>query len=96
MQQLCRLKLDWDDTAPDELRQKWLDWIVEMPLLKDQQIRRCLKPQEDSGKFTTELHYFSDASESAYGAVCYVKLCFEDGTNQVSFLIGKSRLAPIS
>ena len=95
MQQLCRMKLDWDDAAPDDLKKQWLDWIDEMPLLKDQQIRRCLKPPQASGTFTTELHYFSDASESAYGAVCYVKLSFEDGTNQVSFLIGKSRLAPI-
>ena len=95
MQQLCRMKLGWDDAAPEDLKKRWLDWIDEMPLLKDQQIRRCLKPPQASGTFTTELHYFSDASESAYGAVCYVKLCFEDGTNQVSFLIGKSRLAPI-
>ena len=78
MQQLCRMKLDWDDAAPDDLKKQWLDWIDEMPLLKEQQIRRCLKPQQTSGPFNTELHYFSDASESAYGAVCYVKLSFED------------------
>ena len=95
MQQLCRLKLDWDEPAPDDLKQQWLQWIREMPLLQDQRIHRCLKPEHASGSFTTELHYFSDASEAAYGAVCYVKLRYDDGKIQVSLLIAKSRLAPI-
>ena len=95
MEELCRLKLDWDDPAPENLQEKWLNWIGEMPLLRDHMISRCFRPDHASGESKTELHYFSDASESAYGAVCYVKLCYEDGTSQVSFLIGKSRLAPI-
>ena len=95
MQQLCRLKLDWDEPTPDDLERQWLQWIGEMPLLQDQRIHRCLKPEHASGSFTTELHYFSDASEVAYGAVCYVKLLYDDGKIQVSLLIAKSRLAPI-
>ena len=95
MQQLCRLKLDWDEPAPDDLKQQLLQWIGEMPLLQDQQIHRCLKPEHASCSFMTELHYFSDASEAAYGAVCYVKLRYDVGKIRVSLLIAKSRLAPI-
>ena len=58
MQQLCRLKLDWDELAPDDLKQQWLQWIGEIPLLQDQRIHRCLKPEHASGSFATELHDF--------------------------------------
>ena len=58
MQQLCRLKLDWDEPAPVDLERQWLQWIGEMPLLQDQRIHRCLKPEHASGSFTTELHFF--------------------------------------
>ena len=31
----------------------------------------------------------------AYGAACYIKLKYVDGTVKITFLLGKSRLAPI-
>ena len=54
-----------------------------------------LKPDVRVYEFTTELHLFADASELAYGAACYIKLKYADGTVKVTFLLGKSRLAPI-
>ena len=53
-----------------------------------------MKPEPLDQGFESELHFFADASETAYGAVCYLKVR-DAHTCKVSFLIGKSRLAPI-
>ena len=68
-----------------------------MQLLTSLKIPRCLKPDVAVNEFTVELHLFADASELAYasGAACYIKLKYADGTVKVTFLLGKSRLAPI-
>ena len=95
MQQMCRSGLDWDDPAPEDLEQQWKNWLQEMPMLSSFCVDRCLKPTELKTPFKCELHYFSDASEIAYGAVCYLKIYDECGHQKVSFLMGKSRLAPI-
>ena len=58
-------------------------------------IHRCFKPDSSSEELECELHYFADASEVAYGAVCYLKTQSMDGEIRISFVIGKSRLAPI-
>jgi len=42
-----------------------------------------------------QIHHFSDASSYGYGACSYLRLVDESGSICVSFLMGKSRLAPI-
>ena len=44
---------------------------------------------------TTQIHHFCDASQSAYGAVSYLRLISSDGEIHCFFLNGKSRLAPL-
>ena len=53
-----------------------------------------MKPEILDREMTTELHFVADASEVAYGAVCYLKVRHAEQF-RVSFIIGKSRLAPI-
>ena len=43
----------------------------------------------------TQIHHFSDASESGYGSVAYLRLTSEEGRSHCSFLMGKSRVAPL-
>ena len=43
----------------------------------------------------TELHIFADSSNLAYGAVAYFRVQHENNFT-ASFIIGKSRLAPLS
>ena len=66
-----------------------------MQLLTSLRIPRCLKSDAAGNEFFTELHLFADASEVAYGAACYIKLRYADGTVRITFLLGKSQLAPI-
>ena len=65
-----------------------------MPPLSTIQISRYLKPGVLDQGFESELHFFADALESVYGAVCYLKMK-DDHACKVLFNVRKSRLAPI-
>ena len=43
----------------------------------------------------TELHHFSDASNKGYGQCSYLRLTDEQGKIHCSFVVGKSRVAPL-
>ena len=44
---------------------------------------------------SVKVHYFSDSSEVAYGAFAYLRQVDTSGTIHYSFVVGKSRLAPL-
>ena len=44
---------------------------------------------------STQLHYFADASNRGYGAVTYLRLVDSSGKVTCSFVMGKSRVAPL-
>ncbi len=93
-QQLCRLKLDWDDPLPTELEDPWGRWLADLPKLKVLAVPRCVKPK-GTQIVSAQLHHFSDASELAYGAASYLRLVCSDGSIQVHLMMAKSRLAPL-
>ena len=95
MQDLCRQHLDWDDEAPENIQELWRNWLDDLPALKNVFVPRCVKPEEVRDELKTELHHFCDASEKGYGAVSYLKMSGKDDHFRISFLIGKSRLAPL-
>ena len=55
----------------------------------------CVKPADFERIVTSQIHHFCDASQAAYGAVSYLGLVNQDGRIHCSFLVGKSRLAPL-
>ena len=93
-QQLCRDKYEWDQEIDIKIAQRWEEWLQTLPALTSISIPRCYRPPS-SQPVRAELHHFSDASESGYGAVSYLR--FEDETGQIhcSIVMGKARLAPI-
>ena len=95
LQELCRLKLDWDEAIPESLADKWKEWLCNMSSLCGVTIPRCLKPKCGKQIVNVQLHLFSDASETGYGACAYIRLTDSDGETTVTLLLGKSRLAPI-
>ena len=95
LQDLCRRKLDWDDAIPDEFLNRWKTWLLELPKLEQLKIDRCYKPVNFGELVSSELHHFSDASQSGYGAVTYLRSEDNNGKVKCSFVMGKSRLAPI-
>ena len=58
-------------------------------------VDRCIKPPCFGNVVNSEVHYFSDASQSAYGSVSYLRLVNEEKQVHCALLMSKSRLAPL-
>jgi len=95
LQSLCRENTDWDDPVPDNILPQWEKWRTELPLLENLKFSRCLKPPGFGTPVSTEIHSFSDASDTGIGQVSYLRLTNAENEHHVSFLMGKSRVAPL-
>lgn len=95
LQELCRMKCDWDDPIPSAFQEKWNKWLRDLEKLADFQINRCIKPDGFGKVACAQLHHFSDASEKGYGTVTYIRMQSMDKRIHVSFLYGKARVAPL-
>ena len=94
IQRLWTMQLDWDDELDAEEQEQWEDWLKELPELKNISIPRCMRPTSDEA-LTRELHVFCDASEGAFGAVAYLRVTLPDKTHHCSFVMSKTRVAPL-
>lgn len=94
LQDLCRKNNRWDDEIEDRERLKWQVWLNNLPHLSEFSINRCIIPQDFLNYTDLQLHIFCDASELAYGAVAYLRIAVRNKVH-CSFLLGKSRVAPI-
>ena len=93
LQQMCRDKLSWDDTLPDDLRPLWESWLQDLRNLAEVKIPRCYVPSSFKVQHY-ELHHFADASESGYGECSYLRAVSTSSEVHCSFVMGKSRVAP--
>ncbi|XP_039450458.1 uncharacterized protein LOC120429296 [Culex pipiens pallens] len=92
LQELWYLALEWDALVPPELRTRWFDFCEGLSHLTNFRIDRYAFARKCC---YAELHFFSDASEVAYGAVVYVRSESPDGKIKVSLLTSKSKVAPL-
>lgn len=95
LQELCRQRLGWDDSIPPSAAQEWRNWLKELHQLEHFQVSRCLKPQDFGDVTVAQLHHFTDASENGYGVVTYLVLQNACSQRHSSFVMGKSRVAPL-
>ncbi|XP_074655650.1 uncharacterized protein LOC141909164 [Tubulanus polymorphus] len=95
LQELCRLKLGWDDSIPDRYEAIWLSWLTDISKIEKLAIERCFKPCEFGEVKSVQLHHFSDASEAGYGSVSYIRLLDDRDRIHCSFVTGKSRVTPL-
>ena len=95
LQDLCRTKLDWDDEIDDEFRVRWENWRSQLSALEHFSMNRCVKPDGFGSVISRQIHHFSDASATGYGQVTYLRIENDKGDIHCSFLMGKSRLAPL-
>lgn len=93
MQQLWRVKLEWDDVIPTTLFNRWESIFRTFDNLDDIYLSRWTNQDADSSRL--ELHGFADASNVAYAAVVYLRVQSLSGDVTMSLLTGKSKVAPL-
>ena len=93
MQEVWRSKVDWDDPLPKNIREVWSRWRVEMQAVKKIRIPRCVQAKEVPTDY--QIHAFSDASGSGYGAGIYLRTTYASGRVKINLVIGKARVAPL-
>ncbi|XP_055604331.1 uncharacterized protein LOC129752582 [Uranotaenia lowii] len=83
----------WDDVVDEGLKNKWLKFRSQIQQVDQIKVPRCVLPNNQLKSI--ELHGFSDASKSGYGACAYVRSVDCEDKVSVQLLCSKSRIAPI-
>lgn len=86
---------NWDEPLPEHILTSWETWSSTLKTLEDIHIPRVIV-QYLSKSVRSELWVYSDASEKAIAAVFYPKAFFPDSSTSTGFLLGKSKVAPVS
>nr|XP_055065256.1 uncharacterized protein LOC129447515 [Misgurnus anguillicaudatus] len=95
LQELCKRSIGWDDEMPQSFSRQWSEWLQDLHKLSMVKIDRCIKPKDFGEVKNAQLHHFSDASQCGYGTVSYLRLEDEYKNVKLSFMLGKSRVAPL-
>ena len=88
-------KLGWDDPLPASMIDIWTQWKEELPLLSSHAIPRRLMSSSSSA-LEIQLHGFSDASQTAYGCVIYLRVLHQDTSISVRIVTAKTKVAPLA
>ena len=94
LQELWRLKVDWDDRITKSECKQWEKWKGELVNLEEITIPGCHYPSRYLAK-DIQLHLFCDAPELVCGAVTYIKFEFELEKSHCSSIMSKNRLPSI-
>ncbi|GBM58691.1 hypothetical protein AVEN_256466-1 [Araneus ventricosus] len=92
MQELWRLKLDWNYCLPIQLESQWKRFVTFLSTINSLSIPRYILLDY---ALKIELHGFADASEKAYGAAIYVRCLNNSGEISSNLLCSESRIAPL-
>ncbi len=86
--------MGWDEELEPQALKRWKKWESEFANLFNFAVSRCYIP---GGTMSCQLvmHVFSDASESSYCSVCYIRAVCIDGAIYVAFVTAKNRLTPM-
>lgn len=92
LQDIWRIGTDWDQEVPAAVKERWIAFWADIARLENFRIDRWIGTRSDA---KIQIHGFSDASTTAYGAVIYVRVQQVDGKVTCSLLVSKSRVAPL-
>lgn len=95
LQDVWRIKTDWDEVIDDSLTEKWFRWVAILKDVEDLQIQRCyLSNLNHYNKVEVQIHVFVDASKNASAAVAYLRVMYNE-TIECRLLGAKTRVAPV-
>ncbi|XP_058799844.1 uncharacterized protein LOC131669162 [Phymastichus coffea] len=92
MQDCWKVKCEWDESVPQELHSRWLEFASQLGLIRDFTIQRRLLIDDP---VQIDLHGFCDASQRGFGACIYVRSVNRNGCVTVRLACAKSRVAPL-
>ncbi|XP_065063348.1 uncharacterized protein LOC135689914 [Rhopilema esculentum] len=93
-QELCTLKLGWDDEVPVEMLNKWNKFVCDLSSVGVISLPRCLYEKSTDKVNKCYLHGFADASKKAYCAMVYL-VCETDTGMHSRLICAKTRVAPL-
>lgn len=85
--------MDWDEQVRENLSKKATQWFDELSALASLKIPRGLKNHTTFEEMT--MHTFVDSSQEAYGAFCYVRHLYKDGSLTCRLVASKVSVAPL-
>ncbi|XP_061512596.1 uncharacterized protein LOC133393156 [Anopheles gambiae] len=91
LREVGELQIDWDDSIPTEIDEKWRNFRTEMTSLREIRVPRWISWKD---VFQLRLQGFADASDQAYGACLYVQGTFTDKESKMQLVCSKSRILP--
>ena len=83
----------WDSYIDENLNNQFADWVAGPNAGEIFEVSRCYLTINEN--VTNELHVFGDASEDAFYAVAYLVTETEKAEREDSFIMGKTRIAPV-
>ena len=93
-QDICQLKIGWDEALPEELCLKWKEVAENMLRVSLISAPRILDGIEGEDVKSIQLHGFADSSKIAYGANIYIRVTTSD-VSYSQLLVSKTRVAPL-
>ena len=94
MQELCKVKLGWDQPLGGELLSKWKKLVSDLQPSPTMTLPRCYSTHPLGAETEYRLYGFCDASVAAYAAVVYL-VAETNGQRSSSFVASKTRVAPL-
>lgn len=86
------LGLDWEETPPQDVTQRWTFFKSQLNILSKIQIQRVLCQDNFS---SCTLHGFGDSSEKGYAAVVYFRFVDSGGQVHISLVCSKTKVSPL-
>ena len=94
IQELSKLKIDWDSEIPLEIETRWIKWKSGLGKISQVSLNRWYGFQH-IGKMEVELNIFCDASAQVDGSVAYFVFSGNHNRKNCSFVLSKSRLSSL-
>ena len=88
---LVKLKLDWDDIIPDNLRSIWKSHFEMMQEIKNIKYFRCIIPEDAANTQISTLD-FGDASKSMAAVAIYARVLRTNGKYSSQLIFARSKI----